>query len=198
MYIVPRHSEKVSGDVLSVAREKGVILVMSEQKKYSQEEIDALAKQAGQNAMEHFRHGLNCGECVFKGFLDLGLTDLPAEVVCLSSGFGAGMGGTKHACGAVNGGMLAISSTKGRRDPYALPTFAERVEELNRADDGVYARHGAYVRAVISEYGTIDCRDLCTPFEDFHSKERARKCKQIIGYCAEQATRAALKDEPVR
>ena len=65
---------------------------MSEKKKYTPEEIEALAEQAAQNAMNHFKHGLTCAECVFKGFLDLGLTDFPPEIVALSSGYGGGSG----------------------------------------------------------------------------------------------------------
>lgn len=167
---------------------------MSEKKKYTAEEIEALAEQAAQNAMNHFKYGISCGECVLKGFLDLGLTDFPPEVVALVSGFGGGMGSSRHTCGAVNGGMMIIGTTHGRKDPYALPTFEERVEELNRPETGVYDRHGKYIREVITEYGTIECRDLSFPFEDFHSKDRARKCKQVIGFCARQATKAALKD----
>ena len=168
---------------------------MSEKRLYTEEEIEFLAEQASQNAMEHFKYGVSCGECVFKGFLDLGLTDVPVEAVALASGFGGGMGSTRHTCGAVNGGMLIIGTTKGRRDPYALPTFEERVDELNHEDTGVYARHGKFVREVITEYGTIECRDLTFPFPDFHSKDRARKCKKVIGFCAREAAKAALKDE---
>ncbi len=167
---------------------------MSEKRQYTDEEIEALAEQASKNAMNHFKYGVSCGECTLKGFLDLGLTDFPAETVALASGFGAGMGASRHTCGAVNGGMLIIGTTHGRRDPYALPTFEERVDELNHPDTGVYARHGKYVREVITEFGSIECRDLTFPFEDFHCKDRARKCKRIIGFCAKQATKAALKD----
>ena len=166
---------------------------MSEKRKYTPEEIEELAGKAAENATNHFKHGLTCAECVFKGFLDLGLSDFPPEVVALSSGYGGGMGATYHTCGAVNGGMLAIGTMQGRKDPYALPTFEERVEQLNRPETGVYPRHGAYVKSVFAEWGTIDCRDLCINF-DFHSKDRARNCKKIIAYCAMEATKAALKD----
>ena len=167
-----------------------------EKKVYSEAEIEELAEKAAKGAMEHFKHGLTCAECVFKGFLDLGLTDFPPEVVALSSGFGGGMGGTKHTCGAINGGMLAIATMQGRKNPYALPTFEERVEELHKEETGVYPRHGAYVKACITEWGTLDCRDLCIPYDESTpegTKERARNCKQIIGFCAREATKAALK-----
>ena len=119
---------------------------MSEKKKYTEEEIEILAEQAAQNAMNHYKYGVSCGECVFKGFLDLGLSDFPPETVALASGFGAGMGASHHTCGAINGGMLVIGTMQGRKDPYALPTFEERVDELNHPQKGVYARQGKYVR----------------------------------------------------
>ncbi len=64
-----------------------------EKKHYTPEERAALAEKAAANAGEHFRHGLNCSECVLKGFLELGLTDYPPETVALVSGMGGGMGG---------------------------------------------------------------------------------------------------------
>lgn len=169
---------------------------MAEKKIFTEAEIEELAEKAAQDAMEHFKHGLTCSECVFKGFLDLGLTDFGPEVIALSSGFGGGMGGTEHTCGAVNAGMLAIGTMQGRKDPYALPTFEERVEELHAEETGVYPRHGAYVKAVMGQIGTLDCKDLKFPYDESTPeghKERARNCKRIIGICAKEATKAALK-----
>lgn len=103
---------------------------MKDKKMYTEAEIEALAEKAAECAMEHFKHGLNCGECVVQGFLDLGLSDYPKEIVGLVSGMGGGMGFTHHTCGAVNAGLVVISSEKGRKNPYARETFAERVDEL--------------------------------------------------------------------
>lgn len=114
-----------------------------EKKHYTPEERAALAEKAAANAGEHFRHGLNCSECVLKGFLELGLTDYPPETVALVSGMGGGMGGTGHLCGAVNAGMLVISSMHGRRDPYAKATMEERIDELHHPETGIYPRHAS-------------------------------------------------------
>ena len=169
---------------------------MEEKKIYTEEEIEQLAEKASQNAMEHFKHGLNCGECVLQGFLDLGISEYPPEIIALVSGMGGGMGFTKHTCGAVNAGMVVIGSKQGRKNPYAKETFAERVDELHHDETGIYPRHAVYVKDVIKEYGTIECRDLCFPFDESTKdgmKERARNCKKIIGFCAMEATKAALK-----
>lgn len=169
---------------------------MEERKTYTPEEIEILAEQAAQNAMEHFKHGLNCSECVLQGFLDLGISEYPPEIIALVSGMGGGMGFTKHTCGAVNAGMVVIGSKRGRKAPYAKATFEERVDELHHPGTGIYPRHGQYVKNCITEYGTIECRDLCFPFDESTpegKKDRARNCKKIIGFCAKEATRAALQ-----
>ena len=36
---------------------------MEEKKIYTEAEIEELAEKASQNAMAHFKNGLNCGEC---------------------------------------------------------------------------------------------------------------------------------------
>ncbi len=170
---------------------------MAENKKYTPEEIEALAEQAAQKAMGHFREGLNCSECVFQGYLELGLTDYPPEVVALVSGMGGGMGHTQHTCGAVNAGLCVIGSRQGRKNPFAKATYEERVDELRHEGTGIYPRHGEYVRQCIAEWGTIECRDLCFPFDETTpegNKDRARNCKKIIGWCAKAATKAALQD----
>ena len=40
---------------------------MAEKKVYTEAEIEEISEKASQAAMEHFKHGLNCGECVFQG-----------------------------------------------------------------------------------------------------------------------------------
>ncbi|MBR0293195.1 MAG: C_GCAxxG_C_C family protein [Acidaminococcaceae bacterium] len=124
---------------------------MEETKIYTEEEIEQLAEKASQNAMEHFKHGLNCGECVLQGFLDLGISEYPPEIIALVSGMGGGMGFTKHTCGAVNAGMVVIGSKQGRKNPYAKETFEERVDELHHDETGIYPRHAVYVKDVIKE-----------------------------------------------
>ena len=166
---------------------------MSEKRTYTPEEIEALAEKAAQNAVEHYRHGLSCGECVLKGFLELGLTDYPPETVALVSGFGGGMGGTGHACGAICGGMMAVGTCQGRKDPYGLEAFEARVGQLRRPETGVYARHGAYIKACVTQWGSTECRDISLPFGDFESIERKRNCKKLIAFCAKEAVKEALK-----
>lgn len=168
-----------------------------EKKTFSEAEREDIAERAAQSAMEHFKHGLNCAESVFLGYLEQDCSGFPKEAVALSSGMGFGMGATQHTCGAVNAGLLIIGSRHGRKDPYAKESFEERRDELHHAETGIYPRHGAYIRACVAEWGTTECRDLCLPFDESTpegAKARKRNCKQIIGWCAREAARAALKD----
>ncbi len=170
---------------------------MSEKRTYAPEEIEELAAKAEKLARGHFRDGLNCGECVMLAYLELGVSDFPKETVALVSGMGGGIGFTHHMCGAVNAGVCAIGTRQGRKNPYEKETFEERVDQLHHDGTGIYPRHEAYVRDVVTEYGTMDCRDLCLPFDESTpegKKARAKNCQQIIGFCARKATEAALKE----
>lgn len=162
-------------------------------KPLGQEIIGRLAEDAARRAMEHYKHGLNCAECVLQAFLDLGISSYDPSIVGLVSGMGGGMGHTGHTCGAVNAGMVVVSAEKGRKNPYEAASAKERIAELNAPGTGIYARHRAYLQECFAELGTIECRDLCIQYADFASRDRARHCQRIIGLCAAAAVRHALK-----
>ncbi len=168
-------------------------LDMSE-KLYNGMTVDEIADKVADLAKENFKIGLTCSECVFKAWLDMGFTDYPPEVVGLASGMGGGMGESRHTCGALNGGMLVVSSRQGRKNPLAKENFEERVAELHDPDTGVYPKHFKYVQEFMRKYGTTECRDLCQIFDDFDSIERKRNCKAIIMDAARIATKAAFRD----
>ena len=160
---------------------------------YTPEQVEELSMEAARRAMEHFRHGLNCAECVLQAFLDLGISDYDPSIVGLVSGMGGGMAHTGHTCGAVNAGLVVVSAEKGRKNPYAATSPKERIAELNAPGTGVYARHKAYLLDCFRELGSIECRDLCIQYRDFASRDRAKNCRRIIGLCAAGAVRHALK-----
>lgn len=160
---------------------------------YTPEQVEKLSGDAARRAMEHYKHGLNCAECVLQAFLDLGISDYDPSIVGLVSGMGGGMGHTGYTCGAVNAGLVVVSAEKGRKNPYAASTPKERIAELNAPETGVYARHGAYLRECFAQLGSIECRDLCIQYRDFWGRDRAKNCQRIIGLCAAAAVRHALK-----
>lgn len=154
--------------------------------------ITALSERAEAAARDYFRQGLNCAECVMRSFLDLGLTDLPEEIIAMASGLGGGIGMTRNNCGAVLGGALAIGTMQGRKDPFAKESFQERVEELN-GENGIYQLFRRYVESLEAQYGTIVCRDMNKGM-DWEGKPRKKSCQAIIGHCAGLAVKYALED----
>lgn len=154
-------------------------------------DIEALQAQASENARNHFRQGLNCAESVFQGFLDLGLTDLPKEVIALASGFGGGIGHTKHACGCVTGAVMAIGTQKGRKNPMAKEEPKDRILELNE-EGGTYSHFARFINEFEDRFGTIECSELTSKHDDWFGKERRKSCMQLVEYCAECAVKYSL------
>ena len=80
--------------------------------------LEERMQMAGDIAMNYFKQGLNCTECVMRAFMDMHDTGLPEEVICMGTGFGGGIGHTKNICGAITGACMAVGMVKGRRDPF--------------------------------------------------------------------------------
>ncbi len=147
-------------------------------------------KKTEESAREYYRQGLNCAECVFLAFLDHHETSLPREVLALASGFGGGIGQTKHLCGAISGAVLALGTQKGRADPFQKESPALRSQELR---EEVYPAFAALAHEVEAHYGTLLCRELTNSFADFQGKERKKSCQEIVAYCAALAAEHAAK-----
>lgn len=140
----------------------------------------AFMEQVQQQAKNYFRQGLNCSECVMQTFLDLHGSELPPEIICMSTGFGGGMGHTKNTCGAITGAVMALSAVAGRKHPMEKETMAERIQELH----GIYDIVGRMVTEMEEKFGTLICSELSAPHGDFESKSRKKSCMQMIGDCA--------------
>lgn len=159
-----------------------------EQQAYDSE---ALQQRATELAGGYFRQGYNCTESVYRAFLDLGLSDFPAETVALATGFGGGVASTRNTCGAVLGGVMALGSVFGRREPGALETPRERIHELKQPG-GLYDRFGGFVRGFQERYGSIVCSELTSKYTDFADKERRTSCLQMVEAAAGMAARHAV------
>lgn len=138
------------------------------------------ASPLSQRARAHFREGLNCAECVFLAFLETQESTLPPEVLRLASGFGGGIGQTKHLCGAISGALLGLGCLHGR-DPYEKEAPRERGAQL-RAE--VYPHFAAYLNEVEVHYGCVDCAKLTATHPDFDAPARRQSCAEIVAYCA--------------
>ena len=137
----------------------------------------------------YFRSGLNCAECVLRTFLDMHDTDLPESIIRMASGFGGGMGHTKHTCGAITGAVLALGTIKGR-NPFENEGITDRIKQIQGE---VYPIFGDMVNEMKDEYGTLICSELSDPFGDFAGKARKKNCMEMIAYCSALAEKYANK-----
>lgn len=153
-------------------------------------ENPSLVEETKAQAKAYFREGLNCAECVFLAFLDTHETNLPREVVELASGFGGGIGHTKHMCGAISGALLALGTQKGRPNPFQKESPRERSLELR---EEVYPRFADLLNEVNEHYGTLLCAELTATHPDFDAPARRQSCAEIVSYCAELCARHAEK-----
>ncbi len=129
-------------------------------------------------AVQHFGQGLNCAECVFRAYLDMEDTELPSELVAISSGFGGGMGRTlANTCGALAGGAMALGAAKGRKNPFEMEDAKARSAQLGESIYPMFAELSNEFSAV---YGTTICGQMVKDFEDFGGIERKRFCKQAV------------------
>lgn len=143
-------------------------------------------------AREYFREGLNCAECVFLAFLDTQESGLPREVVSLASGFGGGIGQTRHMCGAISGAVMALGTQKGRENPFAKETKKERAKELR---EDVYPAFADLICDIEEHFGTLLCSELTATYDDFQSEARRRNCMETVATCARMLAIHAQKDE---
>ena len=167
-------------------------------KKYTKEQIDELARKAGEAAGEKFMSGYNCCEATLGAVLDLGITDLPKETVMVGSAMGGGVGGFGSLCGAINGGGLAIGALMGRKIPTAAGDAKACKDELHDNEFGLYAFSKEYIEELDAKFGTVNCGELTAAYDKTDEEQlnaRAQKCRSIVVAAAELAVRKAFEFE---
>ncbi len=106
-----------------------------------------MSKQADA-ALECFSKGCNCAQAVFSTYApQLGISK--EDAIRISTGFGAGISRLQEVCGAVTGGVLAISAAKGMNNPSEKD-----------AKEATYAAVQDFVERFRARHSTILCRDL--------------------------------------
>jgi C_GCAxxG_C_C family probable redox protein len=123
---------------------------------------------------------LNCAERVFLTLHRLMDADIPAEAVCLLSGLGGGVGGTRQdICGALTGGVAALGLVHGRQKPPE--GSREQAYEVSR--DFVCRFRNAYGATVCRELiGDLTCQ--ATPEAEERRKARcAQYTLNVIRMC---------------
>lgn len=157
-----------------------------------EKQLEIVEKASGDGA-NYFRQGLNCAECVLMSYKDNCNGEISAESLAMCTGFGGGFAHTKnHTCGAIAGAMMALSSTIGRKNPFAKEEMRERVGELQE----IYKAMEPMVREMEEEFGeNFVCKDLSAPHGDFEGKTRKRNCMQMVKFCSGVAAKYALLAE---
>jgi C_GCAxxG_C_C family probable redox protein len=148
---------------------------------------DQLGNRAGTRAVECLKNGFNCAEGVFKGVVEL-FPDHCSTPSAVATGFGGGISGGKHSCGALTGAAMAVGALCGRLDNN------ESSREASKLVRTVYERFE-------SEFGHIDCNDLTghdisTP-EGYNAyradEERFPKCCSFVEFAARTAAQLAAE-----
>ncbi|MDY0041014.1 MAG: C-GCAxxG-C-C family protein [Desulforhabdus sp.] len=159
-----------------------------------EEKIEAVRQRARKN----FSLGYNCAECVTEAVLTLLESGLPAEVKKLATGFGGGIGLYGDTCGALAGGVMAVSAFHGRS---SLPE-GEGKEVLLKSKQELYGKPGLYrlfnqiPNRVKEKYGLTLCREITSQWQDsWLCREHALHCREIITDVAGIAAELILSDK---
>lgn len=150
-----------------------------------------LIDKAKELARQNFREGLNCAESVLKAVLDVGVSDLPPEVVAMATGFGGGIGLSGNNCGALIGAVMAVGMVHGRKNPLE-GDFQARVNRLY-GNPGLYRFFNGIPHEFRDKNGAVNCRELTMGFDSWKDKKRREKCSRIVEEAAAMAVDYIIK-----
>lgn len=115
-------------------------------------------------ATEKFLAGYSCSQAVlYSACKRLSLE--PDFALRISTGLGAGIARSGNICGAVSGGILALSLKYGRGEG----------EDKTKTQD-TYARVEAFIKAFEEKHGSVKCRELIEC--DLATEEGTRRFKE--------------------
>ncbi len=123
---------------------------------------------------------MNCGESVIAALWDAFEPDFPRAVVSAGAGMGAGIGGSRCLCGALNGGVVFLGLMMGTME-RTKPLAAEL--------------HDAFCE----ETGVrTPCCCVLTRAMEWHSPERESRCQENCAVAARAAARILCRELGVR
>lgn len=138
-------------------------------KKTSMQEDEKTIERAGQL----HEQGFNCCESVLRALAEAIEKNPGEDAFKMASGFGAGMGKSGCACGALAGAVMAISMKYGRGS-----TTEQREPSYSRASKA----HDEFKR----KFGATCCKIIRKA--EFGTAEQKKRCAEIV----KEATRIAL------
>lgn len=142
-----------------------------------------MRKKVNDLAVENFKNGLNCSECVYDALVRAGVLKVDPKTVAMCIGFGGGIGLSGYTCGALLAAVMANGAVYGRPDPWAVPAEVRATEIA----DKYYRRYNKMVQDFKEAHNGVACREICAPYPDWHCKERRIMCLKLIGATAAMA-----------
>jgi C_GCAxxG_C_C family probable redox protein len=105
-------------------------------------------KEIRKTVYHYYEQGFHCAEVIAKTVLESFSSEPHPEAIKIASGFGGGIAGsTQHLCGALTGGIIALSSLFGRQDPTeGLKNFATATNEFKKR--------------FLDAFGALDCHAI--------------------------------------
>lgn len=138
----------------------------------------------GQLAIKHFLDGYLCSESVLLAAAETLGIDSP-HIPAVATAFGSGLARTDGMCGALTGGILALSLVNGRKNS-------------DEKYDKLYADIAALKADFHVAFGSCECtRLLGFSLSEGDAKEkfsqqncRAGKCAKFVGFVADRIRKA--------
>ena len=140
-------------------------------------------EKVGQSASEYFTQGYLCSESVLMAVAKAAKIDSPL-IPAMATAFGSGVARTDGTCGALSGGIMALSLLGGRSTP-------------SETYDKLYANVALFKDSFHQKFASCDCSALLGfSLSDSDAKEKfvAGKCRQckctnFVAFAAQEVCR---------
>lgn len=144
--------------------------------------VDVNVNEVKEQAEELFRSGqFYCSEAIISSIKEKFELDISDRMIAMASGFPVGIGKAKCVCGAVSGGVMAISYFFGRSKGGD-----ERVERNLKLVNELQ-------QSFRDDHGCLCCHVLTDGF-DMAAGEHKEQCSSFTGEVAAKATEIILRE----
>jgi C_GCAxxG_C_C family probable redox protein len=143
-------------------------------------------------AKRYFNSGYNCAESVLLAVneqLDSTRGSNGSLIPRIATGFGGGIARNGDTCGAVTGGVMAISLALGR-------------DTSEESRDPCYPAVDQFYNDFVKTFGTCKCHELtgielkkATGMEAYHSRIHKVVCNPIVAWAAKSASRIIQNED---
>ncbi len=142
--------------------------------------------KAAEYAVELFKIGPNCAECVLKSIIAADITDLNDRDIRLATGFGGGIGKYGLTCGALTGAVIAVSSVYGREEPMKLKKL-ELIKEQLSGEGGIYSIFNELAYEFEEAMGSTVCKEIIDITGENALELKKQKCQKAVSVGSELA-----------